>query len=139
MILKIGNIQPLVLPPCERNWNMRLYSQHFIFFLTYEWAQKAIVLHYPWLKGFSSEKHSSLFGARKKMKCCENGSKFFPTFLSIPSFSTFFRLKICPIFVLILHLACSTRSEIGSMSFGLKQFRRLTFGRQAYCLKRDIV
>jgi hypothetical protein len=38
------------------------YSQHFIFSLTYEWAQQARALNYTWLKGFPVKKHSSLFG-----------------------------------------------------------------------------
>jgi hypothetical protein len=38
------------------------YSQHFIFFLTYELAQKAsVILHQA--TRFSSDKPSSLFGA----------------------------------------------------------------------------
>ncbi len=39
------------------------YSKHFIFLLTYEWAQKARALHYTKLKALQSDKHSGLFGA----------------------------------------------------------------------------
>ncbi len=36
------------------------YSQHFIFFVTYHWAQKARVLHYTRLERLARGKHSSL-------------------------------------------------------------------------------
>ncbi len=38
------------------------YLQHFIFFVTFEWAQKVRVLHCTRLERFSKDKHSSLFG-----------------------------------------------------------------------------
>jgi len=39
------------------------YSQHLIFFWTYEKGQKARTLNYTRLKRLPSDKHSSLFGA----------------------------------------------------------------------------
>jgi len=36
------------------------YSQHFIFFLTEEWTQKAWVLCYARIESLASEKNSSL-------------------------------------------------------------------------------
>jgi hypothetical protein len=36
------------------------YSQHFIFFLTYKWAQYAKLLNYTRLDGLGGDKHSSL-------------------------------------------------------------------------------
>ncbi len=41
-----------------------LHSQHFIFFVTYEWAQLA-VLHCMGLERIAMEKHSSLLGIHK--------------------------------------------------------------------------
>jgi hypothetical protein len=38
-----------------------MYSQDFIFFATYEWAQLGCVLHYTRLESLSWDKHSSLF------------------------------------------------------------------------------
>jgi hypothetical protein len=40
-----------------------LYSQHFIFFVTYEWAQNARVLHLTRLETLIRDKHSSLLGS----------------------------------------------------------------------------
>jgi len=40
----------------------RLYSQNFIFFATYEWAQWASVLHYTRLIMLAGDKYSSLLG-----------------------------------------------------------------------------
>ncbi len=39
-----------------------LYSQKNIFFITYEWAQKAKVLHYTRLGRLNGDKYSSLLG-----------------------------------------------------------------------------
>jgi hypothetical protein len=39
-----------------------LYSQHFFVFVTYEWAQQAIVLHNTRVGRLAMDKHSSLFG-----------------------------------------------------------------------------
>jgi hypothetical protein len=39
-----------------------LYSQLFIFFLTYEWAQYNLVLHYTTLEKLACDKQSSLLG-----------------------------------------------------------------------------
>ncbi len=36
------------------------YSQHFIFFITYEWAQHVEVLHYTRLRKLARDIHSSL-------------------------------------------------------------------------------
>jgi hypothetical protein len=36
-----------------------LYSQHFIFFGTYRWVQKAAVLHYTRLERLAGDKHIS--------------------------------------------------------------------------------
>jgi hypothetical protein len=36
------------------------YSQHFIFFVTYEWAQQARVFHYIKLERLAKDEHSSL-------------------------------------------------------------------------------
>jgi hypothetical protein len=52
-----------------------LYSEQFIFFLTYEWAQSARVLHYIRLERLARGKHCILLGpfmSYKKLKCCEN-------------------------------------------------------------------
>jgi hypothetical protein len=38
------------------------FSHHFIFFVTYEWAQKARVFHYTRLETFVIDKQSSLLG-----------------------------------------------------------------------------
>ncbi len=37
------------------------YSQHFIFFLTYEFFQQAIVLEYTRSEKLTSDKHSNLW------------------------------------------------------------------------------
>ncbi len=53
--------------------NQWLYSQHFIFFVTYEFAKK-LVLDCTRLERLSRDKHSSVMGAfvsYKKMKCGE--------------------------------------------------------------------
>jgi len=39
-----------------------LYSQHFIFFVTFYWAQKARVVYYTRLERLVRDKHSSLVG-----------------------------------------------------------------------------
>jgi hypothetical protein len=39
-----------------------LNSQHFIFSVTYEWAQETRMLHYIWLEGVAKDKDSSLLG-----------------------------------------------------------------------------
>jgi hypothetical protein len=39
-----------------------LYSQHFIFFLTYAWAQKVRKLHYTRQERLARDKPSSLLG-----------------------------------------------------------------------------
>ncbi len=38
------------------------YAQHFIFFITYEWAQLANVLHYTILERLAIDKQSNLYG-----------------------------------------------------------------------------
>ncbi len=38
------------------------YSQDIIFFVTYEWAYEARVLHYTRQERLASDKHSSLLG-----------------------------------------------------------------------------
>ncbi len=38
------------------------YSQHFMLFVTYEWAQKARELHYTRLEELAKVKHSSFMG-----------------------------------------------------------------------------
>ncbi len=38
-------------------------SQHFIFFITYKWAQQARELHYNRVKDLPVDKHSCLFRA----------------------------------------------------------------------------
>ncbi len=54
-------------------------SQHFIFFLIYEWAQYARVLHHTRLERLASEKHSSLlcpllsYEENKKLKIQSQG------------------------------------------------------------------
>ncbi len=45
----------------ERNRVLERYSQHFIFSITYEWAQKARLSHYSRLERLGGDKHSSLF------------------------------------------------------------------------------
>jgi hypothetical protein len=39
-----------------------LYSQHFIFTVTYEWAKETRMIHYIWLEGVAKDKDSSLLG-----------------------------------------------------------------------------
>jgi hypothetical protein len=39
---------------------MHFESQHFIFFVTYKWAQKARMLRYPLLERLAWDKHFSL-------------------------------------------------------------------------------
>ncbi len=41
-------------------YTLGLYSQNFIFFVAYKWAQKARVLHYAWLERFAQDKYSCL-------------------------------------------------------------------------------
>ncbi len=63
----------------------RQYSHHFIFFVTYEWAQKARVLY---LASFSGLVHCNTLAYQghsrvtKKMKCCEYRPNFFLSNLS---------------------------------------------------------
>jgi hypothetical protein len=38
------------------------YSQHFIFFVTYEWAEQARVLYCAKLEGLARDKHSCKLG-----------------------------------------------------------------------------
>jgi len=38
------------------------YSQHIIFFMTYKWPKKALVLHYARLERYSIDKQSNLLG-----------------------------------------------------------------------------
>jgi hypothetical protein len=50
------------------------FFQHLIFFVTYELAQKARVLHISWVEMFVRDKHTSLldpFISYEKMNCCE--------------------------------------------------------------------
>ncbi len=44
------------------NMALGLYSQHFIFFVTYEWTKKARMLHYAGLESLARDKYSSLLG-----------------------------------------------------------------------------
>ncbi len=37
-------------------------SQHFIFFVTHEWAQKPTVLHHTWSQSYANKKSFSLLG-----------------------------------------------------------------------------
>ncbi len=39
---------------------LRAYSQHLIFFVTYEWVQQAVVLQYTRMEKLARRKHSSL-------------------------------------------------------------------------------
>jgi hypothetical protein len=51
--------------PMKRYTNFlhqELYSQHFILFVFYEWAQSARVLHYTKMQSTANDKHSSLSG-----------------------------------------------------------------------------
>ncbi len=41
---------------------LRLYSQHFIFFVTYELAQCDGVLYYTWLERVAWDNHTSALG-----------------------------------------------------------------------------
>jgi hypothetical protein len=41
---------------------LRFCSQHFIFFVSYEWAQEESVLYYTKLERVARDKHSSLLG-----------------------------------------------------------------------------
>jgi hypothetical protein len=43
-------------------WILETYSQHFIFFVAYKWAQQARVYNYTRLERLSSDKNSSLLG-----------------------------------------------------------------------------
>jgi hypothetical protein len=47
------------------------YSQHFIFFSTYEYSQLASVLHYVRLERLASDKHSSLLDSLVSYKVNE--------------------------------------------------------------------
>ncbi len=40
--------------------SLKSYYQNFILFITYEWAQKAIVFQYTRLQRLAKDKHSSL-------------------------------------------------------------------------------
>ncbi len=44
------------------------YSQNFIFFITYEWAQQARALDYTMPERLANDKHSSLFGTLESYK-----------------------------------------------------------------------
>jgi hypothetical protein len=49
--------------PRRHTWvtnDLVLYSQHLIFFVTYECAKKARVLHYTRLQRLATDKHSNL-------------------------------------------------------------------------------
>jgi hypothetical protein len=48
--------------------HVKLYSQHFIFFETYERAQKANALHYTHIQRFARDKYSSLLGPWESYK-----------------------------------------------------------------------
>jgi hypothetical protein len=52
-------------------WDLGPYSQHFIFFITYEWAQQARMLDYTWLEKLARDKHYSFLGLF--ISCNENG------------------------------------------------------------------
>ncbi len=57
-----------------RNWALVLYSQHFIFIVTYECAQMIRTLHNTRLDRLERDKHSNLFGpfeSYKDNKCYE--------------------------------------------------------------------
>jgi hypothetical protein len=41
---------------------MSVHSQHFIFFVAYEWAQIARVFHYARIQKLAGDKHSCLSG-----------------------------------------------------------------------------
>ncbi len=45
--------------------DLRPYSQHFIFFVTYEWAQLAMSLHSNRMERLANDKHSSFLGVIK--------------------------------------------------------------------------
>jgi hypothetical protein len=44
------------------NVAQELYSQHLIFFVTYEWAQAATVFDQSWLEKLARDKRSNLLG-----------------------------------------------------------------------------
>ncbi len=44
-------------------WHQGPYSQHIVFFLIYDWPQKARALHNTRPKRLIGDKHFSLFGA----------------------------------------------------------------------------
>jgi hypothetical protein len=56
--------RPSIHPFLKHKMNMLLgpYSQHFIFFVTYEWAEQARVLYCTKLEGLARDKHSSKLG-----------------------------------------------------------------------------
>jgi hypothetical protein len=59
--------------------NMEPYSQHFVFFVTYEWTWEARVLQNTTLERLAREKHSSLFRPfviYEKIMFCEYGPWF---------------------------------------------------------------
>ncbi len=43
--------------------SLRSYSQQFIFFVTYKWAQKVSMLYYARLEKLARDKHSSFLGS----------------------------------------------------------------------------
>jgi hypothetical protein len=47
---------PIKLVTAVIDYNLGPYSQYFIFFITYEWAQQARALHYTRLKRLPSDK-----------------------------------------------------------------------------------
>ncbi len=64
------------------------YSQHFIFFPTFKWAQKARVLHNTKLQFLSRDKHSSLLGPfvsdeENEFGTWRAGANFIKLFLSV--------------------------------------------------------
>jgi hypothetical protein len=63
------------------------YSQHSIFFVTYEFAQLVRLFHKTKLEMLTSDKNSNLLGSSKvtnKMKCCEYAHRFFGRVINDP-------------------------------------------------------
>ncbi len=56
-------------------WLQVPYSKHFIFFITYKWAQWTIVLHYTMLDRLAKDKQFGLLGLF--VSCKENEAPYF--------------------------------------------------------------
>ncbi len=70
----IGSIHKLQRKSVLRIWLQGMYSQHFIFFVTYEWTNKLQCYITLGWKGFPGTKTLGPFVIYKEIQCCKYGS-----------------------------------------------------------------